>query len=146
MLDLVPAGETVSIEREVFPRLVGEGLYGLGLEGYWMDIGTPERYLQASWDILEGAVRTGVEPRPDAVLVDSGADVAGSAAVGPRAVVSAACRIEAGATIRESVLLEGSGVGEGATVERSILSPGASVEPGAVLRDTVVGAGERVGG
>ena len=51
-----PAGRAVSIEREVFPRLVGQGLYGRRLEGYWMDIGTPERYLQASWDILEGAV------------------------------------------------------------------------------------------
>ncbi len=146
VLDLVPSGEAVSIEREVFPRLVGDGLYGLRLEGYWMDIGTPERYLQASWDILEGTVRTAVEPRSDAVLVDSGADVAESAAVGPRAVASAGCRVEAGATVRESILLEGSSVGEGATVERSILSPGASVEPGAVLRDIVVGAGERVGG
>ena len=58
VLDLIPAGRAVSIEREVFPRLVGQGLYGRRLEGYWMDIGTPERYLQASWDILEGAVET----------------------------------------------------------------------------------------
>ena len=54
--DPAPAG-AVSIEREIFPQLVGNGLYGLRLEGYWMDIGTPERYLQASWDILEGRVR-----------------------------------------------------------------------------------------
>ena len=57
VLDLIPPGRAVSIEREVFPRLVGQGLYGRRLEGYWMDIGTPERYLQASWDILEGAGR-----------------------------------------------------------------------------------------
>ena len=56
-----PAGREVSIEREVFPRLVGDGLYGLPLDGYWMDIGTPDRYLQASWDILEGRVHTAVE-------------------------------------------------------------------------------------
>ena len=41
VLDLIPAGRDVSIEREVFPRLVGDGLYGVRLEGYWMDIGTP---------------------------------------------------------------------------------------------------------
>ena len=57
-LDLIPPGRAVSIEREVFPRLVGQGLYGRRLDGYWMDIGTPERYLQASWDILEGTVAT----------------------------------------------------------------------------------------
>ena len=60
VLDLIPPGEEVSIERDVFPRLVGEGLHGLRLDGYWMDIGTPERYLQASWDILERRVETRV--------------------------------------------------------------------------------------
>ncbi|HYC80263.1 MAG TPA: NDP-sugar synthase, partial [Solirubrobacterales bacterium] len=54
LLERIPPGERVSIEREIFPRLVGEGLYALPLAGYWMDFGTPERYLQATWDILEG--------------------------------------------------------------------------------------------
>ena len=63
VVDLIPAGRSVSIEREIFPRLVGQGLFGLRLEGYWMDIGTPERYLQASWDILTGRVETEVEAR-----------------------------------------------------------------------------------
>src|SRR3954447_19823791 len=69
LLDEIPGGRAVSIEREVFPRLVGNGLYGLRLEGYWMDIGTPQRYLQASWDILEARVKTSVDPPPGAVLV-----------------------------------------------------------------------------
>ncbi len=73
VLDLIPPGENVSIERDVFPRLVGEGLHGLLLDGYWVDIGTPERYLQASWDILEGRVETRVEPTAPGVLVDSAA-------------------------------------------------------------------------
>ena len=62
VLDLIPPEREVSIEREVFPRLVGDGLCALRLDGYWMDIGTPERYLQASWDILEGRVETRVRP------------------------------------------------------------------------------------
>jgi mannose-1-phosphate guanylyltransferase len=144
VLDLVPAGRAVSIEREVFPRLVGEGLHGLLLEGYWMDIGTPERYLQASWDILEGRVETRVEPTSAGLLVAEGADVAEGAQVGPRAVVSAGCRLGARATVGESVLLEDCVVGEGAKVERSILAPGARVEPGAQLVNAVVGRDERV--
>ena len=74
-LDLIPAGRAVSIEREVFPRLVGQGLYGRRLEGYWVDIGTPERYLQASWDILEGVVETAVRPTADGLLIEEGASV-----------------------------------------------------------------------
>lgn len=144
VLDLVPAGRAVSIEREVFPRLVGDGLCGLLLDGYWMDIGTPERYLQASWDILEGSVATQVEPTGPGRLVAADAEVDGEARLGARAVVSPGCRIEAGAEVSEAVLLDGCTVGEGARVERSILAPGASVAPGAKLLGAVVGRDERV--
>jgi NDP-sugar pyrophosphorylase family protein len=58
VIDAIPPNRMVSIEREIFPHLVGRGLYGHRLDGYWMDIGTPERYLQASWDILERRVQT----------------------------------------------------------------------------------------
>ena len=58
-----PAGTNVSIERDVFPTLVGRGLYGYEASGYWLDIGTPERYLQGTYDILEGKVTTEVGGR-----------------------------------------------------------------------------------
>ncbi|HKO37414.1 MAG TPA: NDP-sugar synthase [Solirubrobacterales bacterium] len=144
VLDLVPAGRAVSIEREVFPRLVGDGLTALPLDGYWMDIGTPERYLQASWDILEGRVETRVEPSSPGMLVAEQSTVAADARVGPRAVISPRCRVEAGAEVAEAILLDGCVVGEGARVHRSILASGARVEPGAQLFDAVVGRDERV--
>lgn len=144
VLDLVPPGRAVSVEREVFPRLVGNGLAALLLDGYWMDIGTPERYLQASWDILEGRVETRVEPSSPGLLVAQGATVAVDALVGPRAVVSPRCRVESGAEVAEAVLLDGCVIGEGARVHRSILAPGARVEPGAQLLNGVVGRDERV--
>jgi mannose-1-phosphate guanylyltransferase len=142
VLDLVPAGKAVSIEREVFPRLVGDGLHGLLLEGYWMDIGTPERYLQASWDILEGRVKTQVQPTSPGQLIAAEATIAGE--VGPRAVISSGCRVEAGAAVEDSVLLDGCVVGADARVQGSILAPGAKVEPGARLVNAVVGRNERV--
>jgi mannose-1-phosphate guanylyltransferase len=145
VLDLVPPGEAVSIERDVFPRLAGAGLHGLLLEGYWLDIGTPQRYLQASWDILEGRVATRVEPTRPGVLIDPAAAVAGGATV-RRAVIAAGSRVAAGATIDGSVLLEGCVVGAGATVAGSIISPGAEVASGARLEGTVVARGERVPG
>ena len=63
MLELLEPGKPASIERDVFPRLVGDGLYGYVGEGYWMDIGTPDRYLQGTFDILEGTVATEVAAR-----------------------------------------------------------------------------------
>jgi mannose-1-phosphate guanylyltransferase len=144
VLDLIPAGREVSIEREVFPRLVGDGLGALRLEGYWMDIGTPERYLRASWDILEGRVETRAEATAPGLLIAPGAEVSERAAVGPRAVVSAGCTVAAGAEVSEAVLLEGCTVGEGAGVSGSILAPGVTVEAGARLAGAVVGRDERV--
>ena len=161
VLDLVPADREVSIEREVFPRMVGHGLTGLRLEGYWMDIGTPDRYLQASWDILERRVATRVPVGPDAVLVepeadlsaasvegpvfaDSGVRAEAEASIGPGAVLGRDCRVGAGAQIRGSVLLDGCDVGAGATVEDSILGPAAVVEAGAAVRGGVHGEAERV--
>jgi mannose-1-phosphate guanylyltransferase len=144
VLDLIPPGREVSIEREVFPHLVGDGLGALRLEGYWMDIGTPERYLQASWDILEGRVETRVGPTAPGLFVAAGAEVSREATIGPRAVLSAGCAVAAGAELRESVLLEGCRVGEGAKVRGSILAPGVTVEAGATLADAVIGRDERV--
>jgi mannose-1-phosphate guanylyltransferase len=141
VLDLIPPDREVSIEREVFPRLVGAGLHAMLLDGYWMDIGTPERYLQASWDILEGRVETAVRPTAPGLLVASGCEVAGDAVVGPRAVIGPGCRVAAGAEVRGSVMLEGSSVGAGAKLEGSILAPGAAVAAGAELTGAVVGRG-----
>ncbi len=138
VLDLIPPERPVSIEREVFPRLVGSGLYGRRLEGYWMDIGTPERYLQASWDILEGEVRTEL-PGTGGPFVEDGAKIAAGATVEPRAVVRSGSVVEADAAIAASVLMGGCRIGARARVSGSILAPrvaigeGATVAPGAVL-------------
>jgi len=144
VLDLIPPGREVSIEREVFPRLIGDGLGALRLDGYWMDIGTPERYLQATWDILEGRVATRVRPTAPGLFVAAGAEIAAGATVGPRAVVSAGCDVAAEAELRDSVLLPGCSLGEGARVSGSVLAAGVTVRAGAELSDAIVGRDERV--
>jgi len=144
VLDLIPPGRKVSIETEVFPRLVGAGLCALPLDGYWMDIGTHERYLQATWDILEGRVATEVRPTAPGLFLGDGCAVADSARVGPRAVVSRGCEVGADAVVADSVLLAGCTVGAGARVSGSVLAAGAVVEPGAGLADTMVAENERV--
>jgi mannose-1-phosphate guanylyltransferase len=145
VVDRVPAGRAVSIEREIFPELVGNGLYGRRLEGYWMDIGTPERYLQASWDILEGRVQTDVIPSASGMWVDDGAVIDDRATVGPRAVVRAGCEVAGGAVVSGSVLLDSCRIGAEAEVRDAILAPGVTVAERAKLRPgAVVGAGARV--
>jgi mannose-1-phosphate guanylyltransferase len=147
VLDLIPAGQNVSIEREVWPRLVGQGLAGAVADGaYWMDIGTPERYLQGTFDILEGNVRTGVAEKLGAgfLAVDPSAQVAGRAV--PPAIVGAGAQIAEGARVGSlAVLADDVSVGSGAVVERAVVLQGASVGDGCILRDCIVGPGVRVG-
>src|SRR5689334_21286943 len=108
VLDRIPPGRAVSIEREVFPELIGEGLYGIRLEGYWIDIGTPERFLEANWDILEGRVETVVTDRIEGpAMVGAGSEVSPEAELRPPCVLGTGCRIGAGAVIDRSVLLDG---------------------------------------
>jgi len=147
VLDLIPAGRAVSIEREVFPRLVGHGLYGHALEGYWMDIGTPERYLQASWDILEGRVRTEVADRLDGSgpWIEAGVTVGTEASIGPRAVIAAGSEVGDRAAVSSSVVLAGSRIGARASVTGSILAPGVRIGDGARIGpDAVIGEDARV--
>jgi mannose-1-phosphate guanylyltransferase len=144
VLDLIPAGRAISIEREVFPRLVGQGLYGRRLEGYWMDIGTPERYLQASWDILDGTVETEL-PGDGGPFIGEDVEVADGATIAPRAVVRSGSRIGSGATISESVLLDRCRIGADAEVRGSILASGVAVGEGAtVSAGSVIGEGAQV--
>ena len=146
VLDLIPPGREVSIEREVFPRLVGDGLGALRLDGYWMDIGTPERYLQASWDILEGRVETRVRAdRAGPVRRRRGRRSTTARRSGRARSSRAGCRVAAGAEVSDSVLLDGCSVGEGADVSAARSSPPAPRStPGASSSDAVVGRDERV--
>jgi mannose-1-phosphate guanylyltransferase len=153
----IPAGRAVSFEREVFPSLVGEGLYGFDAAGYWIDIGTPERYLEATWDLLAGRVASTLPPRDETgSLVYPGCLVSG-AHVGPQSVLGPHCSVGTDARVERSVLHERVHVGADATVveavlgervrvgERARVGPGAMVAAGAVVEPgAVIGEGERV--
>lgn len=146
VLDMIPAGREVSIEREIWPQLVGDGLFGfVHRDAYWMDIGTPERYIQAVADVLSGAVETRVLGRLRGGPVAAGALVDPAATVAADALVEQGSQVAAGAVIGSgSVVGAGAVVGANAVLERSILLPGAIVESNARLRDVVAGERARV--
>lgn len=147
VLDLIAPDKNVSIEREVWPALVDHGLYGyVDDAAYWIDVGTPERYLQATFDILEGNVRTAVaEKLGDGFLyVDPSAHVEGRAV--PPAIVGAGASVGAGAHVGSlAVLGDDVVVGENSIVERAVVLRGAQIGAGCVLRDCIVGPGARIG-
>jgi mannose-1-phosphate guanylyltransferase len=146
VLDLIPPDRNVSIEREVWPRLVGAGLYAYSAPAYWLDIGTPERYLQATFDILEGNVQTAVGERLGTDFVAVAEHVEANGRIVPPAIVERGCRIAAGAHVGSLVVLgQGVSVGEGSKIERAVVLDGTEVGAGCTLQDCIVAAGVRLG-
>jgi mannose-1-phosphate guanylyltransferase/phosphomannomutase len=168
VMDGVKAGEKADFSRDLFPALMASGakLYGYAAEGYWCDIGNPQQYAAAQFDMLDGRVKADFklpETRPgvfihpsarvsgEAVLarpcaVMEGASVEAGCSVGPYAVVGRGCAVERGASVEYSVLLDGAHAGAAAHIERSVLCEGAAAgERARTLEGAVVGAGVRLG-
>jgi mannose-1-phosphate guanylyltransferase len=146
VLELLEPGAPASIERDVFPQLVGNGLYGHVCDGYWMDIGTPERYLEATFDILEGSVGTEVAERMGTsyLCVEHGVEAEGR--IVPAALVEAGCRIADGARVGGRAVLErGVVVGEGTTIEGAVVMQGTEIGANCTLRGCIVAGGVRIG-
>jgi mannose-1-phosphate guanylyltransferase len=139
----VPSDRPVSVEREVFPALIEDGapVFGFRSTAYWMDLGTPEKYLRATFDVMEGKV-DGLSA--EAPFVHPSAEVSLRAQLGTWVVVQGGARIADGAEVEDSVLLAGAEVQERAAVRDSIVGPSAVVGSGAVLNRAVLAEGATV--
>jgi mannose-1-phosphate guanylyltransferase len=165
--DLINAGLYV-LEPEVFPQLAIEGsVFGIALPGYWLDVGTPESYLQAHRDVLERVFPSAVGEAlgPDFTLVDPTADVHPGAKlvppvyVGPRAVVADGARLGslavlgaraslgAGCVVENAVVGARTSIGARSSVVGSVVGDDVELGPGCALSNlAVVGPGAVVGG
>ena len=164
VIDEIPAGRAVSIEREIFPQLVGNGLYGYPAAGYWMDVGTPRRYLEGTWDLLAGVIDSTLPERDETGSLVYEGGLTSGAHIGPQAVVGHHCsvgsdssveravlhdRVTVGAdcALRECIVAEGARIGDGAEVgPNAVIGKDARVAAGAVVgEDARVQPGEEVG-
>lgn len=142
VIDTIPAGRPVSVERETFPKLLADGarLYGHVDTSYWLDVGTPEAFVRGSADLVLGTVPSPALPGPSGdFLALDGAGVATDATVTDGSTLGVNTRVAPQSRVSGSVLFDGARVERAAVVERSVLGAGAHVGEGAVLRDVVLG-------
>jgi NDP-sugar pyrophosphorylase family protein len=145
-LERVPPRLNVSVERETFPRMLDHPglLFGYQSDAYWLDIGTPQKYLQAHDDVLAGKV--GRPPAPGAnevapgIWVQDDGHIADGADVQAPVLIGAGARVEAGATVRRSVLGARAVVETGAVLDGAVLHEGVRVSHGGHVHNAVVGA------
>lgn len=150
VLRRVPEAEPYSFERQLFPDLLddGEPMYGFANDSYWMDIGTPLKYLQAHYDILARKLPfdfSGQEIRPS-VWVSGEAEVSSRASVFGPTVIGPGCRIADHATVSSRCVLgPDCSVEEGAHLEGAVLHAGCVVGAESVLRRCVLAGSVRLG-
>jgi mannose-1-phosphate guanylyltransferase len=147
VIDRIPPGRRVSVERETFPELISGRDLVLGYvdTGYWLDVGTPEAFVCGSRDLVLGELESTALPGPcGAALVLPGGVIEPGAEVGGGTVVGAGCRIGSDAEVHGSVLFDGAVVGQGAVVRSSAVGRTARIGEGAVLDGVVIGDGARI--
>lgn len=148
VLASIPLGRRTSIERETFPQLAARGrLYAQASDAYWLDTGTPEAYLQAHYDLLDGK-RSG-PPADEAHEVAPGVWVIGTADlegdVLPASLLGNGAIVAPGARVEHSVVGARCTVGQSAVVYRSVLLPGARVGAGAKVAGSILGHDTEIG-
>jgi mannose-1-phosphate guanylyltransferase len=148
VIDAIPAGRPVSVERETFPGLLSSGAVVMGYvdTSYWLDLGTPEAFIRGSRDLV-----LGVAPSPalagsagEALLLD-GAKVASDAVVRGGSSIGAGAVVGSGASVTGSVLFDDAVIEPGASVVDSVVGRGARVGPGSVVVGAVLGDRSDIG-
>ena len=157
VLTRIPTGSAQSFERDLFPAMAQEGapIFAYHMQGYWQDIGSPTKYLEANFGVISGRVKMPQYPHcscmqndweKDRITIDTVSILDGNCFIKngvsiENSVLGKGCRIEEGTCIKDSVIWSGTRILPGARIERSIvgrqcyIGEGARLRPGTVLGD-----------
>ena len=148
VVDAIPSGRPVSVERETFPGLLRAGarLQGHVESSYWLDLGTPAAFVRGCADLVQGIAPTSALPGPvGTALLLPGAKTAASAALSDGTTLGRDVVVGDGSRVIGSVVMDGARIGDNVTVTRSVIGPGAVIGDETVVSDAVVGDGVSVG-
>jgi len=147
----IPASTPSMFENYLFPRLleIGEPILSYPSDAYWIDIGTPEKYLKANHDLLLQQVGRGIQAKgksqfhPTAqiegpVLIAEGCIIAEGAKLKGPVVLGPHCEIGKGAVVQGAVLWHHSRVGEKAILRNCVVCSHSYVEQGSHVPDNCV--------
>jgi mannose-1-phosphate guanylyltransferase len=148
VIDRIPKGRPLSVEREVFPTLLSDEMKVCGYvdASYWRDMGTPDDFVRGSADLVRGiAPSPALHGHRGEKLVHDGAAVAPGALLIGGTVVGRGAEIGPGARLDGAVIFDGVRIEAGSVIERSIIGFGARIGPRALIRDGVIGDGADIG-
>lgn len=162
VLDMLDPGVNASFEHDVFPHLPSDEIYAYDADGYWLDLGTPERYMDATRDLLDGRFESWISARltaaersviesgvstdgvviEDPVLIGAGCEFGAGTRLAAHTAIGDACRVGRECVLDRAVLHAGCELGDGVTVTNAIIGPDVRVGDGATIGSgSVIGAG-----
>jgi mannose-1-phosphate guanylyltransferase len=141
VIDSIPTGRPVSVERDTFPQLLAAGanVFGYLNDGYWRDFGTPADFVAGSADLVRGIAPSPAVPQTGERLLLAGAVMAGGADVSGGSTIGADASVADGARVDGSVVFDAARIGPGAAVVRSVIGKGAVVGADTIVEDAVIG-------
>jgi mannose-1-phosphate guanylyltransferase len=151
VLQQIPANTHYMFERGLFPRLLelGAPIYGYPFRGYWIDMGTPEKYWRLNFDLLLGKTSSPIsyEFASDRICIQGDVTISPSAKITGPALIGTGCRIGEKARIQGPAILgQNCCVGEEVTIEEAILWPEASVGAGTGLKQCILSSSSSIEG
>jgi len=168
LLDLVPPNENYSFERGLFPSAleIGYKIFGYVSNAYWLDLGTPAKYIQAHYDILNSRVNFDFSEKEilnhirigentvfekesllsGPIVIGSNCIIGKTAAISPLTVIGNNCRIGKGSSVSGSILYDGVAIGENCIIKDSILSYNVTVKDKVAIEgNSVIGDNAEIG-
>lgn len=143
VIDSIPEGRVVSVERETFPQLLASDAMVLGVvdDGYWLDLGTPLAFVAGSADLVQGIAPSPAVATPGENLIALDAFVADTAVLDRGTTLGGSVTVADGAHVSGSVVFEGASIGERSVIRDSIVGERAVIGDDVVLDGVVVGDG-----
>jgi len=141
LIDQIPAGRPVSVERETFPGLLAEGAKVIGYvdTSYWLDLGTPLAFVKGSSDLVRGIAPSPEVVDPSENLLLAGAKADTSAVVDEGTVLGRNVTVGANAQISGSVVFDDAVIDSGARILNSVIGKGAHIGSDVIVDSVVVG-------
>ncbi len=139
IFEYIPLGRSVSIEREIFPKLAEEGkLQGYNFQGYWMDIGEPSDYLKANQLLLDMEIKN--EKLGKNASLESETEIHRPCIIGENVAIGSESKIGPYATIGENVI-----VGKEVLIENSIIFPRTIISDFTSIKGAIIGEASMIG-
>jgi mannose-1-phosphate guanylyltransferase len=147
VIDQIPPGRPVSVERETFPELLAQSRLVSGVvdQGYWLDLGTPLAFVQGSVDLVRGSAPSPAVIAPGESLILAGAIVDPTAVISDGTTLGVNARVGVDSIVSGSVVFAGAAIGDHCVIRNSIIGEGAVIADHCIIDGSVIGDHSQVG-